>query len=119
MLTLRQRAKMGETENSVQRAVIDALRLKGYTVLECSVRVRKCAFCGKYPSTGKAGYGMDSGIPDTLVWVNGAWRGLEIKGPLTPLNPRQKELLAEGKIVVARSIEDALEAVSGWERSEQ
>lgn len=98
-------------EEDVQKVIVDGLRLLGYTVLVTTHRVRRCQ-CGRW---GRGDYGATKGVPDLLVrrknWNDGVYVGLEVKGPKTPLSREQKALLAEGGLVVVRSLEDALEVL--------
>lgn len=103
------RARLIPSEADVQAAIVDALRWRGETVLVTSRHRRRC-LCGRYPP---AGDGCDRGIPDLLVSLgDGRWLGLEVKGPKTRLSPEQRGLQAAGRIIVVRSVKDALQAVS-------
>jgi len=99
-------------EEDIQQAIIQTLRIHGYEVLQTTVRVRKCEKCGTYPT--KARYGATDGVPDLFVWVEGAWRGIEVKGPATKISDAQKRLAEKGRVVIVRSVEDALEAIRMW-----
>lgn len=132
---MRKRALPHTSEESVQRTIIDGLRVHaGLTVLQTSHRVkqhRKCRSCGTVtqlkPACGKCGSwlpmgnGVDPGVPDLLVtrrsWPVGVWIGLEVKGPGTRLSPEQALLLADGRIYVVRSWEDACAALLAAERA--
>lgn len=116
--TPKQRAGMGEKEEGTQRAIIEALRWKGYTVLQTTVRFRRCQSCGTYPA--KAHYGADPGVPDLLVtrstWPPAVFRGMEVKSATGKLSPAQKDLAADERVVVVRSVDEALAAVERWEK---
>lgn len=101
------------TEEDLQRAIIVDLKERGLEVLQTTVRYRAspCDHCGK-PTRSKGGYGASPGVPDLLVWVGG-WKGLECKGLKTPVSDEQKRLAREGKIIIVRSLEEALAAVEG------
>jgi len=102
--------RMPQTEACIQGAIIQALRLLGYTVLMTSRNRRRCYRCGAYSN---AGDGCDRGIPDLLVSLgDGRWLGLEVKGPKTRLSTEQTILATDRRIIVVRSVEDALQAVS-------
>lgn len=99
------------TEEDVQRVIVDGLRLLGWRVLVTTHRVKRCP-CGRW---SRGDYGATPGVPDLLVrrdgWPDGLWRGLEVKGPKTPLSAAQKDLESRGGLTVVRSLEDALEAL--------
>lgn len=98
------------SEDDVQATIVEALRLLGYVVLVTSRRRKRCRVCGAFSSGGD---GCDRGIPDLLVSLgDGRWLGLEVKGPKTRLSPEQRGLQAAGRIIVVRSVKDALQAVS-------
>jgi hypothetical protein len=87
------------SEEDIQKTAIELLRLKGFIVLETTVRVR-----------GKTG--QSRGIPDVLVsherWPRGCWTGIETKSDKGGLRPEQALLEAQGRIFVYRSPEEAL-----------
>lgn len=107
-------------EEDIQSMIRADLLSKGYICLQTTHRTRMqvCSVCGQ-KSRSQGGYGADYGVPDLLVshagWKDGAWLGLEVKGPKTPLSPHQQDLLAKRRIFVVRSVEEALEAVSRFE----
>lgn len=108
----RQQTTVHKREEDVQRAIIQALRLNGYEVLVTS-RVRRrvqCAGCGRW-AWQQGGDGVTKGTPDLFVYVDSAWRGLEVKGTGTAVSPEQARLAGEGKITIVRSVGEALEAV--------
>lgn len=108
-------AQKGITETDLQRLVVDALRWHKYRVLVTSRNRHRCPTCKTF---SRAGDGCDKGVPDLLVSLGkGDWRGIELKGPTTRLSPEQKELQSEGRIVVCRSVEEALAAMEEIERS--
>jgi hypothetical protein len=103
-------------EDDIQRDIIAALRVLGFTVLETSEHRRRetCPKCGHSHAMRK-GRGCSKGVADLLVtrddfppWV---YIGLEVKGPKTPLSPEQAELARCNRIVVVRSAQEALDAV--------
>lgn len=94
-------------EESVQAAIIQGLEACGYRVFQTTVRgVRRA-------------YGSTPGVPDLLVhhrlWPPAMWCGIEVKGPTTRLSAEQKALHAAGRIIVARSFD---EAVAGLQEAE-
>jgi hypothetical protein len=101
----------------VQKQIVEALRGCGYTVLVTSRRRHRCR-CGLWSS---AGDGCDKGIPDLFVALEAIvpddgiakwmWRGLEVKGPKTPVSPEQQALADAGHITIVRSVEEAFKAV--------
>ena len=106
--------KRRHEEETIQQATIHALRALGYRVQQTTHRV-KLACCPKcftkfHP---KGNYGATKGISDLLVrsenWPKYFWVHIEMKGPKTPLSPEQKELAAADGIVIARSVDDAVE----------
>jgi hypothetical protein len=114
-------------EETVQAHAIRVLCGAGYTVHQTSVRVRQitCAReeggCGRkfYPPPGEARYGTTPGTPDLLVtrrtWPRGVWLGIEVKAPGGRPTPAQAALLAEGRIAIIHSPEEALQAVHDME----
>ena len=92
------------TEAQIQHCIVQALRLKGYVVLE----------------TGKQRQqGVNSvGCPDLLVWWPGwfGWRALEVKTATGRVKPEQQRLADLGATVIVRSLDEALLAVERRER---
>ena len=107
----RVRPRTGLREEQVQAAIVRALRSAGYEVLITSRRRRRCVYCGRYSAGGD---GVSRGLPDLLVWdaVRGGWVGIEVKGPRTAVSPEQRALAERGMIVVCRTVEEALAALS-------
>lgn len=97
------------SERQVQEAAVEALRLAGFVVLQTT------AWRQKGPS------GVSPGVPDLLVTHSdapwGCWLGIEMKRPGGRLTPAQKWLADAGRIVVARSAEDALAAAVRWAKA--
>jgi hypothetical protein len=102
--------RSGDTEEQLQQTIVQALRLAGFVVLQTSRHRRRCRRCGCWPAGGD---GVDKGTPDLLVWSpsRGAWIGAEIKGPHTRVSPEQHALAEAGKIVLVRTVEEALACV--------
>lgn len=111
--------RLPEREDQVQDCIVQGLRLRGYTVLVTSERRRgeRCAACGHWQRP-RLGRGTTPGIPDLLVshpsWPPGMWLGIECKGTQTRLSPAQQELADAGRIIIARSWEDAWAAVEAY-----
>ena len=88
------------TEDQIQTAAVQLLRLSGYIVLVTTTR-------GVRGRTG-----VTPGIPDLLVtrenWLPGQFVGIEMKKPKGPVSEYQGVLLAKGRILIARSPEEAL-----------
>jgi hypothetical protein len=88
-------------ETSIQKSIVDVLRLCGVTVLHTS------AFSVRGP------VGSAKGVPDLLCWVEdspGLIWGLEVKTPKGRPTPEQREYSSKGAYSIVRSIEDAIEA---------
>ena len=117
----------GLTEEMVQAQIIEGLRAHRLTVLQTTVRgkqslwcpdcrerfsTQKCPRCHRHVGMPK---GTTPGVPDLIVsretWPVGVWLGIEVKGPATRVSAEQQALAAAGRIVVARSFEDAIGAV--------
>jgi len=107
----RARRRPAVSEDQVQAAIVRALRGAGHEVLITSRRRRRCVHCGRYSAGGD---GVSRGLPDLLVWDQRrrGWIGIEVKGPRTAVSPEQRELADRGMIVVVRSVEEALAALS-------
>lgn len=90
-------------ESKLQADIIRALKARSFVALSTSV------------SATRGVRGVTKGVPDILVsadhWPVGAWLGLEVKTPKGALKTEQVELLERGRIVVVRSLEDALNAI--------
>jgi len=104
-----------ETESSIQQSIVNILRMFGYTVIEIgrTRRMVPCKRCGAHtPAIGWQG--NTPGAPDIMVtaktWGT-LWLGLEVKRPGGAIRPEQKVLMAEGSIVIVRSIRDSLAAI--------
>ncbi len=118
MRTPKQRATLGETEEGTQQAIIQALRVRGYAVLQTTVRLRAgiCQCGRKVSSPGK--YGSDKGISDLLIWIAaiGGWMMMEVKGPTTKVSCEQQDAVNSGRMVIVRSVDEAFAAIKEWER---
>lgn len=106
-------------ERDLQQHIRAALTHVGYSSLETGVPKRKtaCPKC-RHPFTPTGG-NNSRGVPDLLVWRDG-WPegvllGLEVKGQDTAVSDAQKALAASCRVVIVRSIRDALLALRGWE----
>ncbi|MCX6359769.1 MAG: hypothetical protein NT029_08190 [Armatimonadetes bacterium] len=111
----RRAAPVYATEGELQAAITRRLRADGHTVLSTSRHRRgvTCRKCGAW-SMPQGGDGVDRGVPDLLVHVDGArWIGMEVKGHRTAVSPEQQALRDAGRIVIVRSVEEALEAAEG------
>lgn len=106
---------LNKLESDVEAEVVGGLRLLGYTVLVTSRRVKLCPHCG---GRQRGDDGASRGIPDLIVshpsWGRGVWLGAELKSPTGRLRPEQRELADAGRIVVWRSLEDALVTIQLW-----
>jgi len=97
-------------EQSLQRAIAQALRLLGWQILSTSRHLKRCRGCGRWPPFYD---GADRGLPDLLCrcpdWPRGRWLGLEVKEDEgRPSSPQQAQLIANGSVLVARSVREAL-----------
>lgn len=85
-------------ECDVQSAIVGALRVSGFTVLQTNL--------------AKARVICDPGVPDLIVssdaWPYAMWLGLEVKNETGRLSDEQAALYAAHRIEVVRSIDDAL-----------
>jgi hypothetical protein len=92
------------TEHQVQAAIVDALRLAGFTVRETT------AYRQKGPS------GVDKGIPDLLVChadIPSVYLGLEVKRPGRPVrysSSEQRIAAGRNEFQIAKGPVEALEA---------
>lgn len=118
----RQSIALRETEAGLQAAIVQALTLTGHVVLETSEhrRGQTCPRCGQWQVLA-GGRGTSKGVPDLLVtdedWPVGVWVGLEVKTRDGRVSPAQQALSDRGRIVVVRSVEEALVAVGKAERA--
>lgn len=90
------------TEHQIQAAIVDALRLAGFTVREST------AYRQKGPS------GVDKGIPDLLVahpLVKGIYLGLEVKRPGASFAYSSKEQQFAHLAGEFHVVQDALQAL--------
>ena len=81
--------------------IVKALRARGRTVLRC----------GQWRSDFA---GSDAGVPDLLVACDtvGMWLALEVKTKKGQLSPAQRALFADGRIIIVRSVSEALEVTA-------
>lgn len=106
-------------EEDIQQQIVEGLSLYGYIVLQTTVRGIKarCKGCGS-ELKAYGGYGADKGVPDLLVsrtdWMAGVWVGLEVKSETGRLKPEQAELLAQNRIHVVRSFDEAKSIVDAY-----
>lgn len=113
----RPRGRMLEApEADVQVAIVRALELAGYTVL-VTTRVRlRCSYCGRLDHRGD---GCTPGLPDLVVthseWPRWMACLIEVKGTRTPLSPEQANLHGAGRMLVARTVEQAWFGLRDWE----
>jgi len=106
-----ERRPYAETEAGLQEAMVEALRLRGRVVLVTSRR----AFTGRGEGLRRRGDGADRGIGDLLVHQAGpTWIMLEVKTPAGRLSPEQRALVDAGRMVVVRSVDEALAIVEAW-----
>lgn len=119
------------SEAEIQQHIVSRLRGEGFEVLVTSRRRSRprCPHCMSILTLCQAchrafrwlvyGDGCDKGLADLLVtkltWPHGCWLALEIKGPKTRLTLEQKSLAARRRIFIARSWDEALEAVRQFE----
>ncbi len=112
-------------EETVQANIRQLLAWCGYRVYQTTARFKAhpCPQCGGWVRQA-GGTGTTPGVPDLLVYHPGwtadgaahpVWIGLEVKGPKTPLSDEQKVLHAAGRILVARSPEEALRLLQAAE----
>jgi hypothetical protein len=94
-------------ESDIERAIHEELNIRGFTCLHTSSHIR-----GKPASYAT---GVDKGVPDLIVthrsWPIGVWLGVEVKTVTGRLRPEQLNLLNEGRIIVAREPQSAVDAV--------
>lgn len=108
----RRSAPVYKTEGDLQAAIVRRLRAGGHVVLSTSRHRRGvvCARCGAW-TMPQGGDGADRGVPDLLVHADGArWIGIEVKGHRTEVSPEQAALAEAGRIVIVRSVEEAVGA---------
>lgn len=114
------------TEKQLQAQIVEGLGAAGYIVRQLGhiTKQVRCEQCGHW-QTPHVGYGNDAGVPDLLVahrtWPVGIWSGQEVKTPRYDtllgtieggrLSREQRELEELGRIVIIRSLEDALAAL--------
>lgn len=109
------------SEEERQAAIMAALRLKGYIVLQTSEhRARvQCPKCDKWfvPRNGR---GCSPGVPDLLVsretWPEGLWMGMEVKGEEGKPTKAQASLMELGRYGIVRTVDEALAAVLKFEQ---
>lgn len=85
------------SEREIQRRTVAALRKAGFTV---------------WVTSGNRTAQNTAGTPDLFVGIGGGMCvALEMKAPKGKLTAEQERLHAEGKIIVVRSVEEAIDAV--------
>jgi len=115
------------TEEQVQQSITNHLRAKRFIVLSTVHRLKicECPECG-HRFRPEGDYGADKGVPDLIVrptlsrskqWAPTLWMGLEVKGPKTEISPEQKDLAKQGAIVIARTLNEALQGVDAVDES--
>jgi hypothetical protein len=108
-------------EEVVQQHIMNALRGAGNIVLSTVNRIKlcHCPHCG-HAFRPSGANGASPGVPDVLArpgerastrWPRAVWLGIECKGAKTRLSPQQKEFHEQGAIVIARSVDEALDAM--------
>jgi hypothetical protein len=107
----------GQSEEQLQQTIVEALRLAGFTVLSTSRRRKRCRRCGCWPAGGD---GVSKGLPDLLIWCprRRGWIGAEVKGARTKISPEQRALAEAGKVVLVRTVEEALRCAGAGDRVE-
>lgn len=88
------------TETQLQFAIVDVLKLAGFSVKHTSA----------FRQTGPSG--VSKGIPDLLVSHRGiplCYFGMEVKLPQGKLSPEQKQAVSAREYVVVRSPIEALD----------
>jgi hypothetical protein len=91
-------------ESELQSSIVRMLRALGFVVKSTNTYDRRRARV----------MAQDKGIPDLLVSHSDfapKWIGMEVKTPGGKMKPEQQALLDEGRIVVVRSLQEALESV--------
>jgi hypothetical protein len=109
-------------EKALQQQARASLSHLGYQCLETGVPRRKsqhkCPKC-QHEWTGHASGGNQNapGVPDLLAFrysegfPSAVFVGIEMKGEDTPVSEEQQRLSDEGRIVLAYSVQDAIDAV--------
>ena len=99
------------TENDVERAVVDVLRLRGYFVVRCHAGTFRSADSARWIK------GVERGTPDYAT-VHERFPGflLEVKRPGAKLSPEQKTKHEELRIGYRLAIGtvDGVEALIAW-----
>lgn len=94
------------SESALQSDIRKALQTLGYSCRATSAPFRQ--------KRGR-NWQQDKGMPDLFVthksWGEGVWKGLEVKTGKGTLKPEQQELLEAGRIIVVRSVDEAIAAV--------
>lgn len=100
-------------EADVQGAILDLLRVSGFTAWSTS-RVRRRCVCGRFAGGGD---GVDKGLPD-IVFAHPAFPGLlggiEVKGAKTRVSEVQARSASLGHYPICRTPEDAARWVAFW-----
>lgn len=103
----RGRGLVSISEAELQRQIVEALEVMRFKVLVTTVKIRS-----KDPRHHRTG--QSKGIPDLIVskeqWIKGIWLGLEVKSENGRVRPEQQELARLGRIVIVRSLDEAIEA---------
>lgn len=103
----RGRGLVSISEAELQRQIVEALEVMRFKVLVTTVKIRS-----KNPKHHRTG--QSKGIPDVIIskpqWMEGIWLGLEVKSENGRVRPEQQELARLGRIVIVRSLDEAIEA---------
>lgn len=104
--TLKELRALGQTEEQLQRDIVDYLRLYALEV--------------KQTNLAKAKAFADLGVPDLIIsspaWPRWCWLGMELKTQKGKPSPEQKRLEAADHIVIVRSVDEAMYAIRAFTR---
>ena len=109
-------------ESALQASIVTYLEVHKFRVLVTNAGVRNAA----QQAGRRIGTLNTPGVPDLLVtkdsWPTAVFLGLEVKRPASighrpgALTPAQKELLAAGRIIIVRSMDEALDTAREFEQ---